>query len=91
MENSETRMEQELEDTNQHHSQQQHPGNHNDPGPDRFGGTRPGAANVEPPTSIEKATDVDRVGPLDQGVLDEDLSVNGSAERAPERDERGMI
>ena len=80
--------------------EQQDTGNHKKPGApdehgaDKFGGTRQGAENVEKTsgavTNVEKATDVDRVAGLDE-ILDESLSVNGPAERAPERDERGMM
>ncbi len=76
---------------------QQDTGNHKAPGAvdkagaDRFGGTRTGAENVEQKvTNIEKATDVDKVAGLEER-LDESLSVNGPAERAPERDERGRL
>ncbi len=78
------------------HSGEQHTGNHRKPeaggGADKVGGTRSGAANLEPPpvTTIEKGTDVDRVAPLDSG-LDESVSVQGPVERAPERDERGRL
>jgi hypothetical protein len=83
------RKEMEQQDTGNHKA----PGALDEKGADRFGGTRQGAGNVEdapPTTSIEKATDVDRVAGLDEN-LDESLSVNGPAEIAPERDERGMI
>jgi hypothetical protein len=80
--------------------EQQDTGNHKAPGApdkggaDKFGGTRAGASHVEhghgTVTTIEKATDVDRVAGLEEN-LDESLSVNGPAERAPERDERGRM
>jgi hypothetical protein len=89
MPNAETEIQKEME--------QQDTGNHKAPGAvdqqgaDRFGGTRAGAANVEQKvTTIEKATDVDRVAGLEER-LDESLSVNGPRERAPERDERGRL
>ncbi len=89
MENSETLIQRDAEEQNT--------GNHKTEGAkdaggaDRFGGTRAGAQNVERPvTNIEKATDVDRVAPLEDR-LSEDVSVNGPAERAPERDERGRM
>jgi hypothetical protein len=92
MPNAETAIQKEME--------QQDTGNHKAPGApdhkgaDRFGGTRTGAENVEQGsqkvTNIEKATDVDRVAGLEER-LDESLSVNGPAERAPERDERGRL
>lgn len=86
MENSETRIEREVEATNR-----QHTGNHEGDGPDRFGGTRAGAGHVErAPESVQKATDLARVAPLDER-LDEDVSVNGPAEQAAERDERGRL
>ena len=90
MPNAESQIQEEMEqqDTGNH----KQPGAIDDKGADKFGGTRAGAENVEPgkPTNIEKATDVNRVAGLDD-TLDESLSVNGPAERAPERDERGMI
>ena len=91
MPNAETAIQKDME--------QQDTGNHktlgaiDEKGADRFGGTRKGAENVETPapvSNIEKATDVDRVASLDEN-LEESLSVNGPAEVAPERDERGMI
>jgi hypothetical protein len=92
MPNAETYIQKDME--------QQDTGNHKAPdaadskGADKFGGTRAGADNVEQAsqtvTNVEKATDVDRVAGLDEN-LDESLSVNGPAERSPERDERGMI
>ncbi len=85
MENTETRIERDAERRNE---AQQHTGNHDRPaqgGADRHGGTRAGAENVE---RIEKATDVNRVTPLEER-LEEDLSVNGPV--APERDERGRL
>ena len=91
MPNAESAIQKEMEqqDTGNHKA----PGAIDEKGADRFGGTRKGAENVEdapPTTNIEKATDVDRVVGLDEN-LDESLSVNGPAEIAPERDERGMI
>jgi hypothetical protein len=91
MPNAESAIQKEMEqqDTGNHKA----PGAPDEKGADRFGGTRTGAENVEktaPVTSIEKATDVDRVAGLEEN-LDESLSVNGPAEVAPERDERGMI
>jgi hypothetical protein len=92
MPNAETAIQKDME--------QQDTGNHKAPdapdkgGADKFGGTRTGAGNVERAsktvTNIEKATDVNRVAGLEEN-LDESLSVNGPAERAPERDERGRI
>jgi hypothetical protein len=92
MPNAETQIQKDME--------QQDTGNHKSPeapdagGADKFGGTRKGAENVEPDpapvTNIEKATDVDRVVGLDE-TLDESLSGNGPAERAPERDEHGRM
>ena len=91
MPNAESQIQKDMEqqDTGNHKA----PGAPDEKGADRFGGTRIGAENVEKtakPTTIEKATDVDRVAGLDEN-LDESLSVNGPAEAAPERDERGMI
>ncbi len=91
MPNAETAIQKDMEqqDTGNHKA----PGAIDEKGADRFGGTRTGADNVEkdaPVTNIEKATDVNRVAGLEEN-LDESLSVNGPAERAPERDERGMI
>ncbi len=89
MPNAETSIQQEMEqqDTGNHPA----PGAVDQKGADTFGGTRTGAENVEPKvTRIEKATDVDRVAGLEE-TLDESLSVNGPAERAPERDERGRL
>ncbi len=91
MPNAETAIQKDMEqqDTGNHKA----PGAIDEKGADRFGGTRTGAENVEEAphvTNIEKATDVDRVAGLDEN-LDESLSVNGPAEIAPERDERGMI
>jgi len=92
MPNAETEIQKDME--------QQDTGNHKAPGApdakgaDRFGGTRTGAENVEQGskkvTNIEKATDVDRVAGLEEN-LNESLSVNGPAERAPERDEHGRM
>ena len=92
MPNSETYIRQDME--------QQDTGNHKAPGApdkggaDKFGGTRTGAENVEQGSqtvmNVEKATDVNRVAGVAEN-LDESLSVNGPAERAPERDERGRI
>jgi hypothetical protein len=62
-------------------------------GPDKFGGTRAGAENVEAGqrvTNIEKGTDVDKVAGVEE-KLDDSVSLNGPTERAPERDERGRI
>jgi hypothetical protein len=92
MPNAETAIQREMEqqDTGNHAK----PGARDDHGADKFGGTRQGAENVEQPagtvTNIEKATDVDRVAGIEEN-LDESISVNGPAERAPERDERGMM
>jgi hypothetical protein len=91
MPNAETAIQNEMaqQDTGNHKA----PGAPDDEGADKFGGTRKGAENVEQPgkvTNIEKATDVDRVVGLDE-TLDESLSVNGPAERAPERDEHGRM
>ena len=83
------------EDALDHTDGQQDTGNHVAPGTPHHspGGTRPGAENVEqaqPVTNIEKGTDVDKVAGLDE-ELDESVSVNGPAERSPERDERGRM
>lgn len=92
MPNAETTIQNEMEqqDTGNHKV----PGSPDEKGADKFGGTRTGAENVEQTdskvTNIEKATDVDRVAGLDES-LDESLSVNGPAERAPERDEHGRL
>ena len=86
----------------QHTDGQQNTGNHKQPdapenaGADKFGGTRTGAGNVEPPhteqavTNIEKGTDVDKVADREE-QLDDSVSVNGPTERTAERDEHGRM
>jgi hypothetical protein len=76
---------------------QQHTGNHPAPGapdshgPDRFGGTRTGAENVERPvTNIEKSTDVDKLASLDE-QREDTRNPNGPTLRTAERDEHGRL
>ena len=73
----------------------QNTGNHKKPsepdakGADRVGGSRAGSENVE---STQSGPDVERLRPLDEGPTHDVTGANGpSAERAPERDERGRI
>ncbi len=85
MPNAETLIQKDME--------QQDTGNHppDATGADKVGGTRTGAGNVEPQvTHIEKATDVDRVAALDETAVEAGDGA-GPVERAPERDERGML
>ena len=81
----------------EHTDGQQNTGNHlppDVPGPDKLGGTRAGAENVEPAKSdkadsIESGTDVDRVPSLDG--TSPGSKPAPSHERAPERDEFGRM
>lgn len=80
-----------------HHSEdQQNTGNHKQPdaadagGADRFGGTRAGAENVEPVPGARQEGEPPKVELEHNPVpLNAQLSVQGAAERTPERDEGG--
>ncbi len=90
------------EQTVKHTDDQQNTGNHKQPGApdaggaDRVGGTRTGAANVEPGSrdsreeSVETGTDIDRVSGLDETGTST-KHVSDAHVRHPERDEHGRM